>query len=230
MPSSSLFTHAWHTLLGREIWNPANICDHRGGTGHCYWTCWRWQHPSAPTPYCPRRVLFLQDPTLQSKCELRVFLGTSKATFKVCWLNINFLLKINRIKWSLQSLWAPRQLFCWHTHCPEEQDVRDGLQSSCRIHVNCGGDRGLFPTPPEGLWVPSVLRHSVLLPRNWRGRWNPGEILVKALVLSHLISSLLWTPPPILTHVPLSHFPERISFPNNFPGIPNRNPGNIQFM
>lgn len=85
----------------------------------------------------------------------------------------------------LASLWAPRQFFCWCTRCPEEQDVRDGLQSSCRIHVAPGGNRGLFPTPPEGPWVPSVLCDHILLLR------NPDEILLKTLVSSQLRSSFL---------------------------------------
>lgn len=59
--------------------------------------------PLLLAPDCSRRLLFLQDPTLQSKHELRVFLSTGKAMFEACWLNINFLLKINRIKWSLQG-------------------------------------------------------------------------------------------------------------------------------
>lgn len=92
------------SLSEREIWNLTNVCDHWGGTWHCYCNCWGCDHiPLLQAPYCSTRVLFLQDPTLQSKHELRVFPGTGKAMLKVCRLNINFLLKINRTKWSLQA-------------------------------------------------------------------------------------------------------------------------------
>lgn len=190
MPSSSQFIHARHTQhpFWRERFEiqPTSVItevEHGTATG----TAEGDSIPLLLAPNCSRRVLFLQDPTLQSKHELRVFLSTGKALFEVCWLNINFLLKINRIKWSLQAYGHQGS---YSADALVAQRSRMWGMGSCRIHVAPGGNWGLFPTLPEGPWVPSVLCHSILLPRNRWGRWNLDEILVKILVSSHLRSAL----------------------------------------
>lgn len=96
MPSSSQFIHAWdtqHPFGERDLKSNQHLWSLRWNTATVI-----AEGDSIPlllAPNCSCRI--------QSKHELRVFLSTGKAMFQVCWLNINFLLKINRIKWSLQA-------------------------------------------------------------------------------------------------------------------------------
>lgn len=208
----------------REIWNPTNICDHWGGTWHCYCNCWRCDHiPLLLAPYCSRRVLFLQDPTLQSKHELRVFLGTGKAMLEVCWLNINFLLKINRTKWSLQACGHQGSYFA--DAFVAQRSRRWGMGCSCRMQDPCGswGEQGALPHIPRetlgSISAVSLRPPAQKLVGKMKPWWDPGENL--SVIPPEIQPSLDTASNP---H-PCAPFP-----PPRMNSLANKNPANIRSL
>lgn len=115
---------------------------------------------------------------------------------------------------------APRQSFCRCTRWLEEQDAKDGLQCSCRIHVLARkGSRGLFPTSSIGPCVPLLVSSSSSCSET---DGEPMKIILRTPASFHSGSSLLAL---TLTHV---H-----TFPLLTAGInplANKHPANTQSL